>query len=107
MKLLAERMANLGSENAFRVGDDIRRAEQTGVNVIRFNLGEPDFNSPPFINKVAIEEISKGNSHYCNPAGLDSFRVAIARHLTRTREVPVDPEQIVVTTGAKPRLAML
>jgi aspartate/methionine/tyrosine aminotransferase len=95
-------MRKLGSENAFKVGDDIRRCEQMGLKVIKFNLGEPDFNSPDFINQVAIENIKKGNSHYCNPAGLDSLRRAVAAHLLKTRGTNVDPEQIVVTTGAKP-----
>ena len=102
MKLLAERMKRLGSENAFKVGDDIRRAEQMGVKVIRFNLGEPDFNSAHFINKVAVDHINKGNSHYCPPAGLESFRKAIAKQISRTRHIEVDPENVVVTVGAKP-----
>jgi aspartate aminotransferase len=102
MKLLADRMENLGSENAFKVGDDIKRVEQMGKKVIRFNLGEPDFNSADFINRVAIEHINKGNSHYCPPAGIESFRKAIARHVSQTRGIEIDPDCVVVTTGGKP-----
>jgi hypothetical protein len=40
MKLISDRMRYLGSENAFRVGDDIKRCEQAGTRVIRLNLGE-------------------------------------------------------------------
>ena len=36
MGLIADRMAVLGTENAFKVGEDIARAEKRGVNVIRF-----------------------------------------------------------------------
>jgi aspartate/methionine/tyrosine aminotransferase len=102
MKLLADRLNNLGSENAFKVGEDIARCEQMGMKVIRLNLGEPDFNSPEFINKVAIENINKGNSHYCPPAGIPSFRKAIANHIFKTRGLKVDLNQVVVTTGGKP-----
>lgn len=102
MKLIADRMNLLGSENAFKVGDDIRIAEQNGMKVIRLNLGEPDFDTPAFINKVAIEHIQKGNSHYCAPAGIESFRKAIAKYISNTRKIPVDPAQVVVTTGGKP-----
>lgn len=105
MKLFADRMRFLGSENAFKVGDDIKRCEQNGARVIRFNLGEPDFNSSDFINRVAIENIQRGNSHYCPPAGLESFRRAIARQIAETRGVEVDPENIIVTTGAKPPIS--
>ncbi|MGK5088220.1 aminotransferase class I/II-fold pyridoxal phosphate-dependent enzyme [Bdellovibrionota bacterium FG-2] len=102
MKLIANRMKVLGTENAFKVGDDIKRAEQLGVKVIRFNLGEPDFNSADFINKVAIEHIQKGNSHYCPPAGLESLRKAIAKQVSETRGIKIDPDHVIVTTGAKP-----
>lgn len=95
-------MQALGSENAFKVGDDIKRAEAMGKKVIRFNLGEPNFNTPDFINNVAIEHLRKGNSHYCPPAGIESLRKAIAAQVHRTRGVTVDPENIVVTIGAKP-----
>ena len=105
MKLLADRMKNLGSENAFKVGDDIRICEQMGMKVIRFNLGEPDFNSADHINKTAIDHILKGNSHYCPPAGIESLRKAIARQVSETRHIDVDPECVVVTTGAKPPIS--
>jgi len=105
MDVLARRIELLGSENAFKVGDDIKRAEQMGTKVIRFNLGEPDFNSAFFINQVAIDHISKGNSHYCPPAGLESLRKAIAAQISATREILVDPDHVVVTAGAKPPIS--
>ena len=55
MNLFADRMATLGTENAFQVGADIAKAEAEGMDVIRFNLGEPDFDTPEFICKVACE----------------------------------------------------
>ena len=102
MALLAGRMAALGTENAFRLGEDIQRCVARGVDVIRFNLGEPDFDSAPHINEVAKREIDAGNSHYCDPAGLRSLREAAARHIATTRRIDVDPERVVVTPGAKP-----
>ncbi|OFZ53773.1 MAG: aspartate aminotransferase [Bdellovibrionales bacterium RIFOXYC1_FULL_54_43] len=102
MKLLAGRMKNLGSENAFKVGDDIRRAEQAGMKVIRFNLGEPDFNSADFINQVAVDHIHRGNSHYCPPAGIESLRRAVAKQISETRGIEIHPDHVVVTVGAKP-----
>lgn len=98
----ADRMALLGTENAFRLGDDIRRCEERGLDVIRFNLGAPDFRSPPHLNQVAIKALQAGRSGYCDPAGILPFRRAIARHVRRTRGIDADPDRVVVTTGAKP-----
>jgi len=101
MELFAERIENLGTESAFKIGDDIRRCEETGIDVIRLNLGEPDFSSPENVNEVAIREIRNGNTHYTDPQGVPSFRECIAKQVMRTRGIAVDPAQVVVTTGAK------
>jgi aspartate aminotransferase len=100
--LIAKRMASLGTENAFKVGVDIARCVQRGMDVVRLNLGEPDFNSADIINRKACEEIGKGNSHYCDPQGILPFRETIARQVSETRGVKVTPDRVVVTTGAKP-----
>jgi len=101
----ADRIQTLGTENAFKVGDDIVRCEQGGINVIRLNLGEPDFASAENINKVAIENIKNGNTHYTNPRGILSLRESIARQVFQTRGVWINPDQIVVTTGGKLAIA--
>jgi aspartate/methionine/tyrosine aminotransferase len=102
MALISQRMTALGTENAFKLGVDIQRCVDRGLDVIRLNLGEPDFDSAAHINHAGISQIEAGNSHYCDPAGLRSFRETIARHVASSRGIEVDPDQIVVTPGAKP-----
>jgi aspartate aminotransferase len=43
-------------------------------------------------------------THYAPSQGLPALREAAARYLSRSRHIPVDPEEIVVTPGAKPIL---
>jgi aspartate aminotransferase len=105
MSVFADRVNSLGTENAFKIGDDIKRCEQKGMKVVRLNLGEPDFNSADNINQVAIRNIEAGNSHYTDPQGIIALREAIAAQVSRTRGIEVDPKQVVVTTGAKPPIS--
>lgn len=105
MSVFADRVKNLGTENAFKIGDDIKRCVEKGMDVIRLNLGEPDFNSAENINRAAIREIEAGNSHYTDPQGIIALREAIARQVRRTRGFEVDPRQVVVATGAKPPIS--
>ena len=104
MSLVADRMARLGTENAFTLGDDIQRCVDRGMDVIRFNLGAPDFRSAPHLNRVAVEALEAGRSGYCDPAGIPALRKAVAEHVSRTRRVEVDAAQVVVTPGAKPSI---
>lgn len=102
MPQFATRITALGTENAFKVGDDIARVAARGVDVVRLNLGEPDFDSAPHINEAAVEHIRAGNSHYCDPQGLPALRKAICDHIERTRGLQVTPDRVVVTPGGKP-----
>jgi aspartate aminotransferase len=104
MALLARRIDTLGTENAFSLGVDIQRVVDRGMDVVRLNIGEPDVDSPPHINRVGAEQILAGNSHYTDPQGIPALRRAIASHVTRSRGVEVDPERVVVTAGAKPSI---
>ncbi len=97
-------MARLGTENAFKLGDDIQRCVERGMDVVRFNLGAPDFRSAPHLNEVAVQALEAGRSGYCDPAGIPSFREAVARHVTRTRGVETTPDRVVATPGAKPSI---
>jgi aspartate/methionine/tyrosine aminotransferase len=106
MAVLANRIADLGTENAFEVGKDIARLEAQGRKIIRFNLGQPDFPSPPHIDQECIRQIEAGNTRYVDPAGIPSLRKAVADHMLKTRGVEVDPARVVVTAGAKPPIGL-
>jgi aspartate/methionine/tyrosine aminotransferase len=104
MALFSSRIASMGTENAFRIGEDVARAQARGVEVVRFTIGEPDFASAPHINQAGIDGILRGNTHYTDPAGVLSLRRATAAHVKRTRGIDVDPDEVIILPGAKPAI---
>lgn len=99
---LSEKMARLGIETAFQVLAKAQALEAKGMDVVHFEIGEPDFDTPKNIRDAATEALNKGYTHYCNSQGIVPLRVEIAKEFERTRGVPVDPERVIVTPGAKP-----
>jgi len=85
MTLLAARMGTLGTENAFRVGDDIARCIAAGWMSLRLNIGEPDFDSAPHINEAAIAQIRAGNFALHGPQGTPALRGRLWRRMSRAR----------------------
>ena len=104
MGVIADRIAAMGTENAFKIGDDVARAQARGVDVIRFTIGEPDFDSAPHINQVGIDNILAGNTHYTDPAGIKPLREATAAHVKKTRGLDVSADQVIILPGAKPAI---
>lgn len=99
---LAERMSRLGTETAFEVLNRARELERQGKDIIHLEIGEPDFDTPPNIVNSGIDALRAGWTHYGPAAGLPDLREAIAKEVSRSRGVEVNPEEVVVVPGGKP-----
>jgi len=96
---LVERM---GTEAAFRVFASARQREAAGHDVIHLELGEPGLPTPEPVVEAAVQALRAGHTGYTPAAGLPALRAAIARHIQRTRGLPIEPSQVVVAPGGKP-----
>ena len=68
-------------------------------DVIRLEVGEPDFATPQHIVEAAYEAASAGFTKYLPSAGLSSLRDLLSERVKRVNGYAVKSEQIVVTVG--------
>lgn len=106
MSLFAKRAGLIDTENAFKIGPQIRAIEEQGKKVIKCNLGEPDFPVPEFIKEEVKFQLDLDNTHYCDPQGILPLRKAIAKHFNKTRGINATADRIVVFPGAKPSIGL-
>jgi len=99
---LAGRMSRLGTETAFEVLNRARALEKQGKEVIHLEIGEPDFDTPANVIEAGVDALHKGWTHYGPAAGLPELRQTIADYVSRTRNVPVSADEVVVVPGGKP-----
>jgi len=100
--IFAKRMKALGTETAFEVLAKAKALEKQGKEIIHLEIGEPDFDTPKNIKEAAVKALYSGYTHYVPAAGIPELREAIAEYISKTRKIDVDPEEVVVTPGAKP-----
>jgi aspartate aminotransferase len=98
----AQRMDRLGTETAFEVLARAKALEAQGREILHFEIGEPDFDTPAHIKEAAIQALHDGFTHYGPTPGLPILREAIAEAVSKSRGIPVAPEEVIVTPGAKP-----
>jgi len=98
----AKRMEALGTETAFEVLAKAKALEKQGKDVVHLEIGEPDFDTPTNIKEAAVQALHAGYTHYVPAAGIPELRQAISQHISKTRNIDVNPEEVVVTPGAKP-----
>ncbi|MDD4602116.1 Aspartate aminotransferase [bioreactor metagenome] len=99
---IAERLSRLGTENAFEVLAEVNKLKADGRDIISFAIGEPDFDTPQNIKTACIQAIEQNYTHYGPSAGILPLREAIADYVSKTRGIPVSPNEVVVTPGGKP-----
>ena len=104
---LARRMSRLGTETAFEVLGKARALERQGRNIVHLEIGEPDFDTPSNIVEAGVEALHKGWTHYGPSAGLPELRQAIADEVSRSRKIPVSPDEVVIVPGGKPIIFFL
>ena len=95
-------MSRLGTETAFEVLNRARALEKQGRKIIHLEIGEPDFDTPANVVEAGVEALHKGWTHYGPAAGLPDLRQTIADYVSRTRNVPVSSDEVVVVPGGKP-----
>jgi aspartate aminotransferase len=72
-----------------------------GIDVISFGAGEPDFDTPDHIKDAARASLDKGVGKYTEVGGILPLRKAIAAELSAVHKVTIEPDQVLVSSGAK------
>jgi aspartate/methionine/tyrosine aminotransferase len=94
----------------FVVMDVVARAmelEAAGHDVVRLEIGDPDFPTPDVITRAAEQAMADGGTHYTQSAGSPDLRGALRDHFAAKYDVPIDPENIVVTQGTSPAMLLM
>ncbi|RHR04974.1 pyridoxal phosphate-dependent aminotransferase [Clostridium sp. AF20-17LB] len=74
---------------------------QDGMDIVKMNIGEPDFGTPQNIRDASKEAIDNGFTRYTAVSGILDLRKAICQKLKKDNGIEYLAENICVSTGAK------
>lgn len=74
--------------------------QKQGIEVFTLSVGEPDFDTPPFIKEACADAMMRGETKYTVPAGIGELREACAAKFLADG-VETTPGQVIVTPGGK------
>jgi aspartate aminotransferase len=75
-----------------------------GIDVVEFGVGEPDFNTPSNISEEGIKAIKEGKTKYTPASGIIELKEAICKKFSRDNGLKYNPNNIVISNGAKQSL---
>ena len=98
---LAERVARVKPSPTMAVTARAAELKRAGRNVIGLGAGEPDFDTPEHIKQAAIEALKTGKTKYTAVEGILELRTAICDKFRRDNAIDYQPDQVLVSNGAK------
>ncbi|WP_271948660.1 pyridoxal phosphate-dependent aminotransferase [Ruegeria faecimaris] len=91
----ADRLRGIELSEIVQISEQAARLKAQGVDVVALSTGEPDFPTPEHVVEAAHKAALAGQTRYPATAGAPDLRTAIAVGAS------VQPENVIVSTGAK------
>jgi aspartate/methionine/tyrosine aminotransferase len=102
----ASRLDDISAFKAMKVFARAQQLQESGMNVIHLEVGEPDFPTPAPIVAAARLALDRGQTKYTPAQGIPALRDAIAAHYQSRYGLVVDAERIFVTAGGSGALLL-
>ena len=77
------------------------KLKQEGRSVIRFGIGQPDFNTPESIKDAGKKAIDENKTKYTASTGIKELKSAIVEKFKRDNNIDYETSNILVGNGAK------
>lgn len=100
MKTLSKISETLENKPTFETSKKAKKLEQKGQRVIHFEIGDPEFATPPHIIEAAYDSMKNGETHYADSMGLYDLRRVIQKFNYTSRGFKPHIDQVLITPGA-------
>ncbi len=100
----AERVLSMQESPTLAVLNRATALITSGVDVVDFGPGEPDFATPRAVAEAGKRAIDKGFTKYTNASGIKTLREAIAARYNRRYGLRLGQEHVIAGNGGKQEL---
>jgi aspartate aminotransferase len=98
---LAKRVHSIKPSPTLAIDAKAKSMKASGIDVINFGVGEPDFDTPQNIKDAAIKAINDGFTKYTPVGGTDELKTAVIEKFRNDNNLAYEKNEIIVSCGAK------
>lgn len=95
------RIEKIEESKTIAVSTEANRLAAAGEDVVSFGAGEPDFPTPDFIKKAAVEAMDKGYTGYTSASGLPELKEAVVNKFAADYSYKYSTDEVIVGNGGK------
>lgn len=101
MITLAKRLKNLQPSPTLALNAAAQELKRAGVDIINFTLGEPDFDTPMWIQESVTKAMHDGITRYTSVDGLPELKNVIQKKFKRDYDIEYPLNMITIGAGTK------
>ncbi len=102
--MFSNRAKNLMPSATVELNAKVAQLKKNGIDIIKLNIGEPDYSTPENIKRAAKKAIDEEFTKYTPVPGIPELCQAICLKLKSENGIEYQPNEICVSTGAKQAL---
>ena len=102
--MISKKVKEIAPSLTLEITAKAKKMKAEGVSIIGFGAGEPDFNTPEYINNAAKKAIDIGFTKYTPASGTVELKKAVCDKFLTDNGLEYKLEQIVISSGAKSSL---
>ncbi|MCR5322840.1 MAG: pyridoxal phosphate-dependent aminotransferase [Lachnospiraceae bacterium] len=98
---VSERAKHVKPSSTLAITDKAKQMKASGIDVVSFGAGEPDFPTPKNICDAAKKAIDEGFTKYTAASGIIELKEAVCMKFKEFNGLEYEPRQIVISNGGK------
>ena len=98
--MISDRAKRIKPSPTLAMDAKAKAMKASGIDVVSFGVGEPDFDTPENIKEAAIKALREGFTKYTPVGGIDPLKDAIIEKFNRDNNLNYAREEIIVSCGA-------
>jgi len=98
---LSLRLKKINPSSTLAITSKAKKLKLDGIDIVNLSAGEPDFDTPDFIKDAAIDAVKCGFTKYTPTTGTIELKKLICEKFKKDNSLDYNPNQIVVSCGAK------
>ncbi|TAL22897.1 MAG: pyridoxal phosphate-dependent aminotransferase [Nitrospirae bacterium] len=99
--MLSERAKKIKPSPTLAMDAKAKAMKASGIDVVNFGVGEPDFDTPDNIKEAAIKAIKDGFTKYTPVGGIEPLKDAVIGKFRKDNNLEYTRDEIIVSCGAK------
>jgi len=99
--MVSEKANQIGTSPTLKISAKAKAMKVAGIDVIDFSVGEPDFPTPENVKAAGIRAIQENFTKYTENEGIPALKKAIIKRMEDDYGLHYEPNEVIVSTGAK------